>query len=178
MSFGHLGAAVWYLWSIICGMSSKISVSPTSQRQFTLWKTIFVKPLVKNSCLKILWPAEASIWMKLFSIIKRKDVLSNKKRNLRKYSVVFLKYFPKKKKKKIKLFSGPCIYSTHIGFPLSLKLGRGWQNFYSLNYSNTPYSQDLTSSNYYFVPPYIDGNWNSIEACQTNPKFLFWWNND
>ena len=71
---------------IICGVPSKISVTPTSQRLLTLWRTIFVKPLVKYSCtqsimcLKIgpivqatAWPDEAVIWMKLFSIINRKD---------------------------------------------------------------------------------------------------------
>ena len=44
--------------------------------------------------------------MKLFSIINKYNpsVLSNKKRNLRKYSVVFLKHFPKKK-----VFGGPYI---------------------------------------------------------------------
>ena len=29
MSFGHLGAAIWHCWIIICGMPSKISVTPT-----------------------------------------------------------------------------------------------------------------------------------------------------
>ena len=43
MSFGHLGAAIWHRWTIICGLPSKIGVTPTSQR-------IFVKPLVKYSC--------------------------------------------------------------------------------------------------------------------------------
>ena len=33
---GHLGAAIWQLWSIICMVPSKISVTPTSQRQLTL----------------------------------------------------------------------------------------------------------------------------------------------
>ena len=36
MSFGHLGAAIWHRWTIICGVPSKISVTPTSQRQLTL----------------------------------------------------------------------------------------------------------------------------------------------
>ena len=36
MSFGHLGAAIWHRWTIICGVQSKISVTPTSQRQLTL----------------------------------------------------------------------------------------------------------------------------------------------
>ena len=35
-SFGHLGAAIWCRWTIICGVPSKISVTPTSQRQLTL----------------------------------------------------------------------------------------------------------------------------------------------
>ena len=30
MSFGHLGAAIWYRWTIICEVPSKISVTPTS----------------------------------------------------------------------------------------------------------------------------------------------------
>ena len=56
--FVHLGAAIWHRWTIICGVPSKISVRPTSQRQLTLKRTIFVKPLVKYSwtqsimCLK------------------------------------------------------------------------------------------------------------------------------
>ena len=36
MSFGHLGTAIWHRWTIICGVPSKISVTPTSQRQLTL----------------------------------------------------------------------------------------------------------------------------------------------
>ena len=36
MSFGHLGAAIWHRWTIICGVSSNIGVTPTSQRQLTL----------------------------------------------------------------------------------------------------------------------------------------------
>ena len=47
MSFDQLGAAIWHRWTIICGVPSKISVTPTSQRPLTLWRTIFVKPLVK-----------------------------------------------------------------------------------------------------------------------------------
>ena len=31
MSLGHLGAAIWHRWTIICGMPPKISVTPTSQ---------------------------------------------------------------------------------------------------------------------------------------------------
>ena len=29
MSFGQLGAAIWHRWTIICGVPSKISVTPT-----------------------------------------------------------------------------------------------------------------------------------------------------
>ena len=36
MSFGYLGAAIWHRWTIICGEPSKISVTPTTQRQLTL----------------------------------------------------------------------------------------------------------------------------------------------
>ena len=36
MSLGHPGAAIWHQWTTICGDSSKISVTPTSQRQLTL----------------------------------------------------------------------------------------------------------------------------------------------
>ena len=36
MSFGHLGAVIWHHWTIICGVPSKISVTPTSQRQLML----------------------------------------------------------------------------------------------------------------------------------------------
>ena len=36
MSFGHLGAVIWHRWTIICGVPSKMSVTPTSQRQLTL----------------------------------------------------------------------------------------------------------------------------------------------
>ena len=36
MSFGYLRAAIWHRWTIICEVPSKISVSPTSQRQLTL----------------------------------------------------------------------------------------------------------------------------------------------
>ena len=36
MSFSHLGAAIWHRWNTICRVPSKISVTPTSQRQLTL----------------------------------------------------------------------------------------------------------------------------------------------
>ena len=36
MSFGHFRAVIWYRWTIICGMASKISVTSTSQRLLTL----------------------------------------------------------------------------------------------------------------------------------------------
>ena len=36
MSFSHLGAAICYRWTIICGLLSKISATSTSQRQLTL----------------------------------------------------------------------------------------------------------------------------------------------
>ena len=36
ISFGHLGAAICHRWTIICGLPSKISFTPTSQRQLTL----------------------------------------------------------------------------------------------------------------------------------------------
>ena len=36
ISFGHLGAAIWHRWTNICGEPSKISVTPTSQRQLKL----------------------------------------------------------------------------------------------------------------------------------------------
>ena len=31
-----IGAAIWHRWTIICGMPSKISVTPTSRSQLTL----------------------------------------------------------------------------------------------------------------------------------------------
>ena len=43
ISFGHLGATIWHRWT-------KISVRPTSQRQLTFYRTIFVKRLVTYSC--------------------------------------------------------------------------------------------------------------------------------
>ena len=36
MSFGHLRAEIWHRWNIICGLPSKISATPTSQKQLTL----------------------------------------------------------------------------------------------------------------------------------------------
>ena len=36
MSLGHLGVAIWHHWTIICGVPSNISVTPTSQKHFTL----------------------------------------------------------------------------------------------------------------------------------------------
>ena len=35
-SFGHLGAAIWHRWTIICGVPSKIRVTATSRRQLML----------------------------------------------------------------------------------------------------------------------------------------------
>ena len=54
MSFDHLGAAIWLRWTNICVVPAKISVTPTSQRQLTLQRTIFVKPLVKYHCTQSL----------------------------------------------------------------------------------------------------------------------------
>ena len=50
MLFDHFRAVIWYLWTIICGVPSKTTVTPTSQKQLTFYSTIFVKPLVKYSC--------------------------------------------------------------------------------------------------------------------------------
>ena len=36
MPFGHLRAKIWQRWIIICGLASKISVTPTRHRQLTL----------------------------------------------------------------------------------------------------------------------------------------------
>ena len=36
LSFAHLEAAIWQRWTNICGVPSKISVTPTIQRQLTL----------------------------------------------------------------------------------------------------------------------------------------------
>ena len=36
MSFSYLLVAIWHSWIIICGEPSKVSVTPTSQRQLTL----------------------------------------------------------------------------------------------------------------------------------------------
>ena len=36
MLFGHLGAAIWHRWTIICKVPSKINFTPTTQRQLTL----------------------------------------------------------------------------------------------------------------------------------------------
>ena len=36
MLIGHLWAAIWHRWTIICGEPSKISVTPASQRQLTI----------------------------------------------------------------------------------------------------------------------------------------------
>ena len=51
--------------------------------------------------------SKAAIWMKVFSIINRKDCILNKKRNLRKYLVVFLK-------QKKKVCGGPCTYILYL----------------------------------------------------------------
>ena len=54
--------------------------------------------MLKNWTKREATAAEAAISMELFFIINRKDCTLNKKRNLRKYSVVFvLKHFLKKK---------------------------------------------------------------------------------
>ena len=36
MSFGHFRTAIWHRWTIICGVPSEISVTPTTQRQLML----------------------------------------------------------------------------------------------------------------------------------------------
>ena len=36
ISFGRFGAAIWHRWIKFCGVPSKISVTPASQRQLTL----------------------------------------------------------------------------------------------------------------------------------------------
>ena len=83
-------------------------------------RTIFVKPLLKYSCtqsamcLKI-WPIvllhgqprQPFEW-NYFPLLTGRIILSNKKSNLRKYSVFFFKHFPKKKM----VLGGPCISSV------------------------------------------------------------------
>ena len=77
ISFGNLGAAIWHLWTIICGVHTIDNV---------------LKNLTHREGYYL-----ASRGLKSFSIIHRKDWLSNKEGNLRKYSVVILRHFPKKK---------------------------------------------------------------------------------
>ena len=36
MLFGHIGAAIWHCWTIICGAPSEIIVTKTRQTQLTL----------------------------------------------------------------------------------------------------------------------------------------------
>ena len=99
MSLGYLGAEIWHRWPIICGVLSKISVMPTSQRQLMLLRIIFAKPLVKYSCTQPIMflcrLLHGHEW-NYFPLLTGRIVLSNKKRNLRKYSVVFFKAFSKK----------------------------------------------------------------------------------
>ena len=84
MSFGHLGAVIWHRWTIICGVPSNIIVTPTERES-----AYTIDNVLKNwtdrvgYCMASWW----AIWMKLLT---EKIVLSNKKRNFRKYSVVFV----------------------------------------------------------------------------------------
>ena len=68
MSFDHLEAAIWHRWTIICVVPSKISVTLAMQLHT-------IDNVLKNCIDRVgySWPTEAAIWMKLFSIINRKD---------------------------------------------------------------------------------------------------------
>ena len=107
--------AKYYLTSF-CGVLSNKIVMPTSRRQLTLKRTIFLKPLVKYSCTQSIiclklerscrllhgQPRQPFKW-NYCPLLTGRIVLSNKERNLGKYSV-FLKAFSKKK-----VFGGPYI---------------------------------------------------------------------
>ena len=112
ISFGHLGAAIWHRWTIICVMLSKISVTPTSQRQLTLKKTIFVKPFVKYSCTQSIMclkigprlpcrllygqPSQPFEW-NYFPLLIGRIVILNKKKEFKKIFSSFLGIFQKRK---------------------------------------------------------------------------------
>ena len=88
MSFGHIGAAIWHRWTFICGVSSKISVTSTSQDNIR--EAIGEIPLhtidnvLKNWTDYVVYcmVSRAAIWMKLFSIINRKDCTFKQKKKV------------------------------------------------------------------------------------------------
>ena len=74
---------ILHRWAIIYGMPSKTILTLTCQRQLTLQRTIFVKPLVKYSCTQSIMCLKIGPIVKaialpvaaLFSIINRKDCI-------------------------------------------------------------------------------------------------------
>ena len=105
MSFGHLGTAIWHRSTIICGVPSKISVTTIDILKNNIPEAIGeycmhpIDNVLKN------WTDRVGYCMAsqdnhlneiIFALLTGRIVLSNKKGHFIKYSVVFLKHFPKK----------------------------------------------------------------------------------
>ena len=104
MSFSQLGAAIWYRWTIICVVPSKIPETIDALKD-NICEAIGEIQLYTIDYVLKNWTERVGYCMAsrashlneiIFSLLTRRIVLSNKERNLRKYSLVFLKHFPKK----------------------------------------------------------------------------------
>ena len=93
MSFGHLGAAIWHRWAFIYGQYYADKPETIDALKDNIRKTIGeIKLHTIDNVLKNWTDRE---W-NYFTLLIVRIVLSNKNRNLRKYSVIFLSIFQKK----------------------------------------------------------------------------------
>ena len=93
MWFGHLGAAIWhrwigyYLWSAVKDKCYAEKLETIDAVKDNIRDAIGEIQLnTSDNVLKnwTAWPAEAAIWMKLFSIINRKDCTFKQKKKFEK----------------------------------------------------------------------------------------------
>ena len=110
MSFGHLGAAIWHRWTIICGVPVKDKCYADKPETIDALKVNIreaigevqlhsIDNVLKNWTDRVAtaWPTEADIWMKLFSIINWKDCTFKEKKKFEKKKIFFWKAFSKQK---------------------------------------------------------------------------------
>ena len=87
--------AIWHHWTIFCGVPLKNSVMPWNQKQFSIWRLIFVMLLPRNNpihlkkCTKIKpieWgtvrPAMAAIWIKYLISNRNNSTLQQKNKKI------------------------------------------------------------------------------------------------
>ena len=97
-------------WAIFFENEQEEAVTVNGDRyRAMLNEFLFTKIEEDRSCRLLHSQLRQQFERNYFPLLTGRIVLSNKKRNLRKYSVVFLRHFPKKK-----LFNEPCTTRVEI----------------------------------------------------------------